>query len=193
MLKLKHDIQYLTVDFLTQVHVDNWRGDRRNEIGKITAALKALAFDLDIPVILLSQLSRGSVKDSRPPRMDDLRESGDIEQDATQVLLVYKAPPSDYADYDKDSKPEPLPEDADRRYLRGTIFDLAKNQQGETGLVEMWLRPNYFRFQEAEADFMDLQFRLAEFGRETQQDEICDADEPAVCDGDEEVELEDFL
>lgn len=193
MLKLKHDIQYLTVDFLTQVHVDNWRGDRRNEIGKITATLKALAFDLDIPVILLSQLSRGSVKDSRPPRLDDLRESGDIEQDATQVLLVYKALPQDYADYDKESNPEPLPEDADRRYLRGTIFDLAKNQQGETGLVEMWMRPNYFRFQHAEPEFMDLEHRLSEFGQETRNDDVCDAAEPAVCDGDDEVDVEELL
>ena len=185
MLKLKFDIQFLVIDFLTQLHVEGWRGDRRTEIGRITSTLKALAFDLGIPVILLSQLSRGSVKDARAPRLDDLRESGDIEQDATQVLLIYKALPEYYEAYDKDNNPEPLPEDADRRFLRGVIFDLAKNQQGETGMVEMWMRPNYFRFEEAEPGFVDLQGKLAEFGMETAKDDACDPSEDAVTDTDD--------
>ena len=190
MLKLKYDIQYLILDFLTLFYVEHWRGERRTEIGRITGSLKGLGLDLGIPVILLSQLSRASVKEGRRARMDDFRESGDIEQDATQAILLSKAAPDDYDAYDKDTNPQPLPDDADRRFLRGVVVDLAKNQQGETGMVEMWLRPNYFRFERAEPGWVDLQARLSEFRRQTEQDEVCDPDELAVCDGDDDVEIE---
>jgi replicative DNA helicase len=195
MLKLKHDIQYLVIDFLTLLHVDGWRGERRTEIGRITGELKGLGLELGIPVILLSQLSRGSVKDGgRRPRMDDFRESGDIEQDATQAILLSKALPEDYNDFKPPKKGEekesPLPVDADKRYLRGVIVDLAKNQQGETGWVEMWMRPNYFRMEEAEPGFCDLTARLSEFGADLKKDEACDPAEPCVVDGEEEVEVD---
>lgn len=193
MLKLKHDIQYVVIDFLTLLHVEGWRGDRRTEIGRITGSLKALALELGIPVILLSQLARGSVKDGgRRPRLDDLRESGDIEQDATQVLLLSKADPEDYEDYRPPEKGEekqsPLPEDAEARYLRGVIVDLAKNQQGEIGPIEMWQRPNYFRMDEAESGFCDLFSKLSEYGSQLKEDEVCDPNEPCLTDGEDEVE-----
>lgn len=189
MLKLKHDIQYVVIDFLTLLHVDGWRGDRRTEIGMITGSLKRLALELGIPILLLSQLSRGTVKDARRPRLDDFRESGDIEQDATQAILMSKALPEDYEDYDFNTKESPLPEDAEKRYLRGIIVDLAKSQQGETGEIEMWQRPNYFRMDDADASFCDLRGKLSEYGNDLKKDDVCDPDEPCVCDGDEEVEV----
>lgn len=191
MLKMKHDIQYIILDFLTLFYVENWRGERRTEIGRITSSLKGLGLDLGIPVILLSQLSRSSVKEDRRPRMDDFRESGDIEQDATQAILLSKALPDDYEDYVPPErgqpKVSPLPDDADARYLRGVIADLQKNQQGETGEIELWMRPNYFRMEEAEPGFCDLRSKLSEYGRDLKSDEACDPDEPCVVDGDEEV------
>lgn len=196
MLKLKHDIQYLVLDFLTLFHVEGWRGERRTEIGRITGELKGLGLELGIPVLLLSQLSRGSVKDGgRRPRMDDFRESGDIEQDATQALLLSKALPEDYEDYRAPAKGEekqsPLPEDADARYLRGVIVDLQKNQQGETGAVQMWMRPNYFRMEMAEPSFCDLKAKLAEYGAQLGKDEACDPNEPCVVDGYGGEDIED--
>lgn len=192
MLKLKHDIKFLVIDFLTLLHVDGWRGERRTEIGRITGELKGLGLDLGIPVILLSQLSRGSVKDgNRRPRMDDFRESGDIEQDATQAILLSKALPEDYEDYDPNMKVSPLPEDADARYLRGVVLDLAKNQQGETGWIETWMRPNYFRMEPAEPGFCDLRGKLSEYGADLRNDEVCDPEEPCVVDGEREDEVED--
>lgn len=191
MLKLKHDIQYLVIDFLTLLHVEGWRGERRTEIGKITGGLKALGLELGLPVILLSQLSRGSVKEgNRRPRMDDFRESGDIEQDATQAILLSKALPDDYNDFDKNTNPDPLPQEADARYLRGVVLDLAKNQQGETGHIEMWLRPNYFRMEQADASFCDLKGKLSEYGAQLKKDEVCDPAEPCLVDGDEEPEVD---
>lgn len=188
MLKLKHDVQYAVIDFLTLLHVEGWRGERRVEIGRITGSLKGLGLELGIPIILLSQLSRGNVKDARRPRMDDFRESGDIEQDATQAILMSKALPEDYEDYDFNQKVSPLPEDAEARYLRGIVVDLAKNQQGETGEIEMWQRPNYFRMEDADAGFCDLRGKLSEYGADMKTDEACDPNEPCLVDGDDEVD-----
>lgn len=188
MLKLKHDIQYVVIDFLTLLHVEDWRGDRRTEIGQITGSLKRLGLELGIPILLLSQLSRGTVKDARRPRLDDFRESGDIEQDATQAILMSKALPEDYEDYDYNTKENPLPEDAEKRYLRGIVVDLAKSQQGETGEILMWQRPNYFRMDDADAGFCDLRGKLSEYGNDLKKDDACDPEEPCVCDGDDEVE-----
>ena len=194
MLKLKHDIQYLMLDFLTLLYVEGWRGERRTEIGRITSSLKGLGLELGIPVILLSQLTRGNVKDGRRPRMDDFRESGDIEQDATQAILMSKALPEDYEDYTPpprgEEKESPLPQDAEARFLRGIIVDLAKNQQGETGECEMWQRPNYFRMEEADSGFCDLRGKLAEYNNDLTHDEACDPNEPCVVDGDDEVEVD---
>lgn len=195
MMKLKFDIQLLVIDHLTLMHVDNWRGDRRTEIGKITSELKGLAFDLDIPVMLLSQLSRGSAKEERRPRLDDLRESGDVEQDATTVMLLSKAQPRDYNDFVEPLKGEelqsPLPKDAERSFLRGIVFDMAKNQQGQTSQCEMWMRPNYFRFEQADAGWSDLKGKLSEYGAETTADEMTDEPGGVVTDTDEEIELEE--
>lgn len=196
MMKLKHDVQLLIIDHLTLMHVEGYRGDRRTEVGRITSALKGLAFDLDIPVMLLSQLSRGSAKEERPPRLDDLRESGDIEQDATTVMLLSKARAQDYEDFIPPAKGEevesPLPKDAERSFLRGIVFDMAKNQQGQQCGTEMWMRPNYFRFEQADASWCDLNARLSEFGAETKADEMTDVAGGVVTDtDDEEVEMEE--
>ncbi len=192
MLKLKHDIELLTVDFAQLVTTGNGHLDANMNalLGLVTKQLKALAFELDIPVLLLSQLSRGSDKDARRPKLSDLRDSGNLEQNATQVILMSKAKPEDYEAYDQSTNPEPLSKDVDRRILRGLVVDLAKNQQGEIGALEMWLRPNYFRIEEAEPEFTDLHAKLGQFTRETNADEVCDPNEEAVCDGDDEVEIE---
>jgi len=190
MLKLKHNIELLTVDFAQLITSGNGAldGNMNALMGQVTKKLKALAFELDIPVLLLSQLNRGSDKDDRRPVLSDLRDSGNLEQNATQVILMSKAKQEDYSGYDKESNPEPLPEDVDRRILRGIVFDLAKNQNGETGMVEMWMRPNYFRFEQAESEFMDIDFKRAEWVRETNTDEACDPAEACVCDTDGEID-----
>ena len=190
MLKLKHGIELLTVDFAQLITTGNGHMDSNMNalMGMVTKQLKALAFELDIPVVLLSQLSRGSDKDDRRPRLSDLRDSGNLEQNATQVILMSKAKPEDYFDYDKTLNPEPLPEDADRRILRGVILDLAKNQNGEIGALEVWLRPNYFRFEEAEPEFNGLKEKLVAYEKDAKADAASDLNEPVVCDGDDEVE-----
>jgi len=190
MMKLKHGIQLLTVDFAQLVNSGNSTLDTNMNawMGRVTSQLKSLAFELNIPVLLLSQLGRGNTKENRRPRLSDLRDSGNLEQNATQVILLSKAFPDDYIEYDKNTNPEPLPEDADRRILRGIIVEIAKAQNGEVGVIMMWMRPNYFRLEQASSGFSDLSEKLSVYTREAEKDAFTDED--VVCDGDDE-EIED--
>ncbi len=92
MLQSKHpDLRMLVIDHLGLVRPDNARGSRTNQIGAITRAAKEMAKRLGIIVLLPSQLNRDSVKhgQEREPWISDLRDSGDIEQDADVVLFIH--------------------------------------------------------------------------------------------------------
>lgn len=82
-------VQAIVIDYLTAFHIPQEKGETRDlAIGRFTRSLKDLALELKVPVILLAQLSRGVERETREPRLSDLRESGNIEQDADRVLLV---------------------------------------------------------------------------------------------------------
>ena len=86
---MKYDV--IIIDYLQLIRAtDRYKGARVAEVGEISKGLKALAMDMNIPVILLSQLNRGAeYTESKEPTMADLRESGDIEQDASIVMLLW--------------------------------------------------------------------------------------------------------
>ena len=97
-LKHKYDIQLVIIDYLQLMHANsdndrNKQGNREQEIRMISQSLKELAKDLNIPVIALAQLSRAvetRSTGSKIPQLSDLRESGAIEQDADQVMFIYR-------------------------------------------------------------------------------------------------------
>ncbi|MGZ8363360.1 MAG: replicative DNA helicase [Caulobacteraceae bacterium] len=92
-LKRQHGLDLIVVDYLQLVTGDNMRGsdNRVQEVSQITQGLKALAKDLGVPVLALSQLSRNvENREDKRPQLADLRESGSIEQDADVVMFVYR-------------------------------------------------------------------------------------------------------
>ena len=107
--------------------------NRVQEVSEISRGLKALARELNVPVIALSQLSRQpEMRESKEPRLSDLRESGAIEQDADLVLFLYR---------EKDKPPEE--QDADGEVMN---LKLAKHRNGPTGDIQLWFKKRQTRF-----------------------------------------------
>lgn len=91
-MKRRGGLDYIVVDHMGHVQAsDRYRGSKVNEVGEISAGLLRLARELDVAVIALAQLSRGvESRDNKKPTISDLRDSGNIEQDAATILMVYR-------------------------------------------------------------------------------------------------------
>jgi replicative DNA helicase len=132
-LKIDNDVRLIVVDYLQLMRSPEYSENRVQEISDISRSLKALARELEIPVIALSQLSRASEQrgGERKPILSDLRDSGAIEQDADLVIFIHRA---EY--YDR--------EDESKRGLAEVM--LAKNRNGPTGDVQLKFTREYTRF-----------------------------------------------
>jgi replicative DNA helicase len=138
----QHGVKLFVVDYLQLLHSTSRRSqdNRQQEIADISSGIKALAKELKVPVLVLSQLNRELEKDkSRKPRLSDLRESGAIEQDADVVGLLYKPSAGD----DEDGVPS---EEADGLPVNLLI---AKQRNGPTGDVNLTFLKSYTRFESA--------------------------------------------
>ena len=130
--KLEYDLKMIIIDYLQLMSGSGGRNDsRQQEISDISRSLKALARELGVPVLALSQLSRAV--EQRPdhrPMLSDLRESGAIEQDADVVMFIYR---DDY--YNKDTEKKGIAE-----------IIVAKQRNGPIGTIELVWLPEYTKF-----------------------------------------------
>ena len=129
----------IVVDYIQLMQVPSNRENRTNEISEISRSLKALAKELKVPIIALSQLSRSlEARQDKRPIMSDLRESGSIEQDADMVLFVYR---DDY--HNKESAQQGTAE-----------IIIAKQRSGPTGKIKTAFLGKYTRFDNLAPEYM---------------------------------------
>jgi replicative DNA helicase len=122
----------VVVDYLQLVSGSDPRAPREQQVAEVSRGLKAMAKELDLPVIVLSQLNRSSEKENRTPRLSDLRESGSIEQDADVVLMLSR------------------PKDSDERFqTAAAAADLivAKQRNGPVGDLKLTFLQEITRFE----------------------------------------------
>jgi replicative DNA helicase len=123
----KHKADFIALDYVQLANADQ-KNDRRDlDIGEVTRGLKALAKELDIPILAAAQLNRAvEARGEKKPVLSDLRESGNIEQDADQVLFLYKK-----------SEIDPME------------IIIAKHRNGATGVVSVYFHPETMSFSNA--------------------------------------------
>ncbi len=148
-LKRTHGLDLLIVDYLQLVRPATAKDSRVNEVSEITQGLKAIAKELDIPVIALSQLSRQvESREDKRPQLSDLRESGSIEQDADVVMFVFRE--EYYAEREKPSD-DRLDEIAawqermERLHGKAEVI-IGKQRHGPIGTVELSFEGKFTRF-----------------------------------------------
>jgi replicative DNA helicase len=154
-LKRQKGLDVIVVDYIQLLQGSGKRGNdnRVQEVTEITTSLKALAKELNVPVIALSQLSRQvESRDDKHPQLSDLRESGSIEQDADVVLFVYR---EEYYLQNKEPKPgtaehEKWQLEMDLALGKAEVI-IAKQRHGPTGTVKLQFEGQYTRF----SDFVE--------------------------------------
>ena len=155
-LKRMHNLQFLVVDYLQLLRGSTAasQANRVQEVSEITQGLKAIAKELNIPVLALSQLSRAvEQREDKRPQLSDLRESGSIEQDADVVMFVFR---EEYY-ISRQMPPEDSPKFAEWQQQMERVFGtgeaiIAKQRHGPIGSVKMAFSSQHTRFSDLAQD-----------------------------------------
>ncbi|GAB3849516.1 replicative DNA helicase [Nesterenkonia populi] len=137
-LKQRNGLKFVVLDYLQLLSSGKRVESRQQEVSEFSRTLKLLAKEIDVPIVALSQLNRGSEqRPDKKPQVSDLRESGSIEQDADMVLLLHR------------------PEVYDKETERAGEADIivAKNRNGPTRDIVVAFQGHYARFQDMARDF----------------------------------------
>ncbi len=151
-LKRKNGLDLIVIDYIQLMKSGSLRNEGRVlEIAEITQGLKALAKELDVPVVALSQLSRAvEQRDDKKPQLADLRESGSIEQDADVVMFVYR---EEYY-FEKQQPKVGTPEHIEWQEKMNIMHNQAeiiigKQRHGPTGLIKLEFESEFTRFKDS--------------------------------------------
>ncbi len=148
-LKREHGLDALIVDYLQLVRPATAKDSRVNEVSEITQGLKAIAKELDIPVVALSQLSRQvENREDKRPQLSDLRESGSIEQDADVVMFVFREEYYKEREKPGDHELEKMAtwqQEMERLHGRAEVI-IGKQRHGPIGSVDLSFEGRFTRF-----------------------------------------------
>jgi len=140
-LKAQHDVALIIVDYIQMVHGSGRFENRQQEMASISRNLKALAKELEVPVVACSQLSRQVEQrgGEKRPQLSDLRESGAIEQDSDVVMFIYR--PEHYYSYLEKNDPKYIEVEGKAEII------VAKQRNGPTGVVHLAFLKEFARFE----------------------------------------------
>lgn len=135
-IKAQNELDFIVIDYLQLI--SSYQGDNRSreqQVSEISRSLKILAKELNVPILALSQLSRGvEGRQDKRPMLSDLRESGAIEQDADQVLFLYR---EGYYTKESNKEQEEQKEQNDIPLLQRVELIISKHRNGSTGTVQL--------------------------------------------------------
>jgi replicative DNA helicase len=134
-LHSKHQLGLVIIDYIQLIGAGGNYNSREQEVAEVSRGIKAMAKELNVPVMVLCQLNRDSEKEKRLPRLSDLRESGSIEQDADVVLLLSRS---------RDAKDEQ--EAADQHAVKRELI-IAKNRNGPISDIPLTFNKRLTRFE----------------------------------------------
>lgn len=176
-LKAEHGIQLIIVDYLQLMRGDAG-GNREQEIASISRALKGIAKELNVPVLALSQLSRGveTRGGDKRPQLSDLRESGSIEQDADMVIFLYRP---EYYKITVDEEGMPT-------QGMGEVI-IAKHRNGSTGTAKLKFIGKYTKFADFDSPAPHENPFSGMITRESRINQIRPEDEPPVTGNEEDM------
>jgi replicative DNA helicase len=140
----RHGIKVLFIDYLQLISINSGRNSsRENDVARISGSLKALAKELNIPVVVLAQVNRAAEQSGEAPKLSNLRESGAIEQDADVVALLHR------------NREDQFGEKGDGKEGLKSELIIAKNRSGRTCKQHLVFFPQFTRFDPAADEVAD--------------------------------------